>query len=299
MTKVALSTIACPEWTLSRVARFAAEHEFDGVEFRSFGEGSTRFANDPGLTDAAKVASVLRRHGVEPAGLATGLRFDHAIIPPVLGYLLPTSGSDVREAFHMVELAQRVGARFVRVFPFAVPEVPLEGRHGTVKRIASRLTQVCDHCRHRDTFIVLENGGDFATADDLLEIIARVNSPYLLACYDLFAATQVQDDIEAGVRKLGPRLAIARLRDRRLADGDDAGPTPLGAGDLPAEGFVKTLATVDFDGWLVYEWERAWLEGLDPADSALPTALRTIHRWLNEAATPGDDAAPAGAIAAA
>ncbi len=282
MTKVAFSTIACPEWTLSRVARFAAEHEFDGIEFRTFGEGSTRFAHDPGLTDAAKVAATLRRHGVEACSLATGLRFDHAVSPPVLGHLLPSRWSDVRPAFHMVELAQRLGSPLVRVFPFEIPAVPLESRGSTIKRIVSRLQMVCDHCRHRDAFVAIENAGDFATADDLVEIIARVDSPYLLACYDLYAAVQVDDDVAAGVRKLGPRLAMARLRDR-IATGSNPGPAPLGEGDLPTQRFVSTLVETGFDGWLVYEWERAWLPELAAAETVLPNAVRTIHRWLNEA----------------
>lgn len=290
MTRVAFSTIACPDWTLDRVCRFAAEHEFDGIEFRSFGEGSTRFANDPGLTHDQKVVSAIRRHGLELPGLASGLRFDHAIDPPVLGHLLPSRWSDVNEAFSFVELTSRLGAGYVRVFPFEIPSVPpFQTRAGTIRRIIDRLRRVCDHCRHRDVTVVIENGGDFATAADLLEIMARVGSPYLRACYDLLAATQVGEDPADGMAELGPRLAVARLRDR-TADI----PAPLGTGDLPAESFVKTLVGTGFDGWLVYEWERAWIDTLEPAEDILPGAVRTIHRWLNEAAD-----APASAGSAA
>jgi sugar phosphate isomerase/epimerase len=290
MTRVAFSTIACPDWTLDRVCRFAAELEFDGVEFRSFGEGSTRFANDPGLTSAEKVASMVRRHGLDLPGLASGLRFDHPIDPPVLGHLLRSRWSDVNDAMSFVELAERTGAGYVRVFPFAIPKAPpFQSRTGTMRRIVQRLKHVTDHCRHRDVTVVIENGGDFATADDLLEIMAHVGSPYLRACYDLLAATQVNDDIAKGIAKLGPRLAVARLRDRTAEI-----PAPLGTGDLKAEHFVKALAGVGFGGWLVYEWERAWIDTLEPAEEVLPGAIRTIHRWLNEAS-----ASPASAHSAA
>ena len=47
MLKVAFSTVACPHWTLERAARAAAEYGYDGVELRTFDDGSGRMACDP------------------------------------------------------------------------------------------------------------------------------------------------------------------------------------------------------------------------------------------------------------
>jgi len=279
MFKIAFSTVACPDWSLRDVARKAAGWEFDGVELRSFGEGSTRFVCDPGLTDAAKVRRIFSGSGVEIAGVATGVKFDDAIFPPVMGnILLSQREAGVPEGRHFVDLAQGIGARYVRTFGFDIPQFPPpQTRDGTLNRIAARLAKVCDHARYRDCYVMIENGGSFATAEDLAEIIAKVNSPLLMACYDLFAAHTVGDDIEAGIEMLGPRLAMARLRDRK-----DGTPVALGEGELPCAEFVKALATQNFGGWVTYEWEKAWLEDLAEPDEVLPGVAKTVYGWANE-----------------
>jgi sugar phosphate isomerase/epimerase len=283
MPKLAFSTIACPEWTLDTVTERAAEWGWEGVEMRSFGEGSTRFACDPGLTASEKVRRLFRQSGIDAVGLATGVRFDAPINPPVLGRLVEANNPDVRMGQHAVDIATRCGARFVRVFPFQIPERPPglgETRRGTLRRITERLARVCDHARNRDVIVVIENGGDFASSDDLAEIIDRVASPQLMACYDLLAAHSIGDDVVAGIRELGGRLAMARVRDR-----SDAGPVPLGEGQLPVEDFVRALDGRRFAGWIVYEWERAWIDGLAPADKVLPAAVQRLNGWLRPAAT--------------
>ena len=53
--KLAFSTVATAEWTLEEVAAFAEEVGYDGVELRTFGSGSSRFACDPALTSPEKI----------------------------------------------------------------------------------------------------------------------------------------------------------------------------------------------------------------------------------------------------
>ncbi|MFU8830155.1 MAG: sugar phosphate isomerase/epimerase family protein, partial [Phycisphaerales bacterium] len=279
MFKIAFSTVACPDWSLREVARRAASWEFDGVELRSFGEGSTRFACDPGLTDSGKVRGMFRNAGVEIADIATGVKFDAPIFPPVMGNLLLSQReAGVPEGCHFVDVAKAIGARYVRVFGFDVPRFPPpQTRGATLTRIAARLAKVCDHARHRDCFVMIENGGSFATAEDLAEIIAKVNSPLLMACYDLFAAHTVKDDLEEGIKLLGPRLAMARLRDR-----SDGKPVALGTGELPCREFVRLLADAKFGGWVTYEWEKAWLPELAEPETVLAGVPRTVFGWANE-----------------
>ncbi len=275
--EIAFSTVACPEWTLERVAQAAATWGYDAVELRSFGHGSTRSACDPGLTSGAKVRRLFHGVGVGLAGVASGVRFDAAIFPPVLGHVLPQREASVREGQHFVEIGEDCGAPTVRCFAFDVPRG--SGRRGTLRRISDRLARVCDHARHRGVRVLVENGGGFASAEDLAEILGRVASPVAGACYDVAAARAVGAAVAEGAALLGDRLVVARVRDAR-----ERRPVPLGTGDLDAEGFVRDLAAAGFAGWLVYEWERAWLDELAPADEVLPGALATLQSWLGGSA---------------
>lgn len=250
------------------------------MELRSVGDGGLNaFGCDPAMTDAGKVRGVIERAGVDLCGVATGVRFDAPVFPPVLGHVFAARYASVREGKRMVDLAAKCGAAFVRVFAYQVPGSPAPGvpgdtRWSALKRICSRLSMVCDHARNRDLRVLIENGGDFASFIDLVKIIETVGSPLLGACYDAAAGAASGDCPTEAVRALGPRLMMARVRDAR-------GGTPcrLGQGGVPVKELVGALASSGSDAWVVYEWERAWLRSLAGAETVLPEAARLLHEW--------------------
>lgn len=280
MLRPAFSTVACPDWTLERAAAAAADYGFRGLELRSVGDGGPNaFASDPAFSDPAKVRATIDRAGIDLAGIATAVKFDDPVFPPVLGHVLASRNATVRAGKRMVDLAARCGAPFVRFFAFQIPPppaplVPADTRWSALKRICNRLADVCDHARNRSLHVLIQNGGDFASFNDLVKIIETVNSPLLGACYDLAAGAAAGDAPADAVRALGPRLMTARVRDTRAGR-----PCPLGQGDLPVKAFVQALAASGSNAWLIFEWDRAWLPELAGPDSVLPEASRLLYEW--------------------
>ncbi len=279
MIRTAFSTVACPEWTLERVALAAREWGFDGVDLRSWGHGggpSPMFACEPGMTDKTKVRRIFAEQGVAIAGLSTDVCFDDPIFPPVLGLALPGKDASVREGRHMVQVAHDVGAQSIRVFALEIS--PRERRDRGLRRICERLARVCDHARNRDVLVLIENEGTFASGWDLVEILERVGSPQLGASYNLLAGTLVEDEASEVLNALGPKLVSARLRDV-----EELWPAPLGEGDLPCEGFVKSVAEVaarwGTSPWVVFDWDRAGVGGLAGPEEVLPGVAETIIGW--------------------
>lgn len=277
MLRLAFSTVACPDWTIARVADAAARYGYDGVEFRSMGHGGSDLACDPGLSDPEKVRRLLDDAGVQPCGVASGCSFDEPVKPPVIGELFGLTNRLISAAKHHIDIAQQIGAGYVRVYGFRIPKG--ERRHRTIARISERLAAVCTHARHRNLSVVIENGGDFAHAADLAEIIARAGSPYLGALYDLEAAHAVGEDPRDGVRLLGRKLLAARIKDAFHGT-----PSRLGQGRLPARELVTALRDAGSSAWLVYTWDRAWLPQLLPADEVLPQAAATLGEWASQPA---------------
>jgi len=277
MLRPAFSTVACPDWTLERIAQAAAEFRFDGVELRTLGFGPTDLAGDPSLTDPAKTRELFASRGIEIACLGTSVRFDAPVFPPVLGYALPMRFAAVNEARRAVELASRMRCPFIRVFGFEVPK--RENKRSALNRIAERLAMVCDHARHREVKVLIENGASYPGAADIAEIIATVNHPLLFASVDLASAHAIGEDPADAARILGDRIKLARIKDT------DAGrPCPLGHGDLPCREFVTALSRADVDAWLVYTWDKAWLPDLAPPERILPEAAQKLWEWIAPAA---------------
>ncbi|MEO1009353.1 MAG: TIM barrel protein [Planctomycetota bacterium] len=275
MIRTAFSTVACPAWKLDEVARTAAELGFDGVELRTFGYGSRQFVCDPMMTGARKVARTFGDLGLDVCCLATSIALHTPIRPHVIGRtFLFDQERETRRATRIVDFASQIEAPFVRLFGFEVPEG--ETRHAAIRLIAQRLATIADHARHRGVTILLENGGSFRTAAALREVLNAVDSPLAAACYGNAVAHAAGDDFGEGVRTLGRRLRLARLKDVR-------GGVPVlpGDGDREAEAFVRELAGYPyFDGWLSFEWDAAWHDNLAPADEVLPDAIRRIYGWL-------------------
>lgn len=274
MFKPAFSTVACPEWTLERVARAAAEWGYESLELRTFGHGSTRLACDPALTSAAKVRKSLDAAGVTVCCLATGVRFDEPIRPPVLGRVITDTERSVRAAKAMIDLAAQIEAPLVRVFGFEFP--PSEPRTKATARIAERLRLALDGARNTGVRVVIENGGSFPRGSDVAELIAAVGGDALLgASYSAAVAYAAGEMPADGVRALSDRLWVARIKDFKRGRA-----CPLGTGDVPCARMVSALAQAGYAGPLVYEWDRLWLPDLAPPESVLPQAARTMYQWM-------------------
>ena len=75
--KLAISTAACPGWSLEEVASRGAAMGCDGVELHVAGSGGGGPASDPTMTDAKKTAELLRSHGLMPVCLSTPWSLHH------------------------------------------------------------------------------------------------------------------------------------------------------------------------------------------------------------------------------
>ncbi|USN98374.1 MAG: sugar phosphate isomerase/epimerase [Phycisphaeraceae bacterium] len=269
--KPAFSTVACPDWTLDEVIPFAARAGYAGVEFRTFGHSASDLTCEPCLTGSAKIRELLADEGVRPAALATSIRFDAPVFPPVLGRVIGDFEKPVRETKLAVIEAAAIECPFVRVFGF---ELQGESRQAGMRRIVERLGLAAATARHTGVRLLLENGGSFPTAADLVELMDRVGSPLIAAAYSPAVAAMADEDPIDGARLLGSSLASVKLRDMKHTQ-----PAPLGLGDLAVEPFVRALAETGFGGWLVYEYDRLWWRNLADPSEVLIDAAGKMYRW--------------------
>lgn len=273
MITPAFSTVACPEWTLEQVAAAAAALGWPAVELRTFGEGSREFASDPALTAPEKVRRTFSAAGIDIAGLGTSCTFDDPIFPPVLGHVLLDTHREVRAVKGPIDLAAAIEASVVRVFGYRLRGG--ESRAAGVRRISDRLRLAGDHAHRTGVAVAVENAGDFSRAADLAELIDAVAHPLVGACYNVAAGHAAGDAPDAGLNALADVLRIVRIKDLRAGR-----PVPLGSGEVPCRDAVAFLVRRNFDGLLVYEWDRAWLPELAAPRDALAAAASTLFGWF-------------------
>ncbi len=280
MLTPAFSTVACPEWTLDRVALAAQRLGFAAVELRTFGVDSRRFACDPALTDAAKVRRLFAEAGVSICSLATDITFDAPVKPPVIGHLIADQETSVRAAQRAVDLAASIECPNVRVFGFRLPQKEEAGkaRAGGVARVCDRLGKVLDHAQKTGVKVSFENGGSFGTSSQVAEILGHFRSPLLVASYNAAAAQLAGENPAEGVTRLTANGGLGLLRVKDVKDGL---PVLLGTGEIAVRDAVVAAARTSGSVAVpvVFEWDRAWVPEIGEADFALDHAARTLWQW--------------------
>jgi sugar phosphate isomerase/epimerase len=84
------------------------------------------------------------------------------------------------------------------------------------------------------------------------------------------------------VATLGEKLWVCKLRDRT----EEHDLCPVGEGEIPCRGVVEALGAANFGGWLVVEWDRAWVPGLAAAEAVLPGSLERVFEWAGVKGAP-------------
>ncbi|MEZ6163534.1 MAG: sugar phosphate isomerase/epimerase family protein [Phycisphaerales bacterium] len=277
--KIAFSTLACPDMPLDRVVSLASRCGYLGVDMRSFTDEGERMANDPMSLDPAQVDSIFDDAGIIPLCLSTSVRYDAPIDPPVIGRVWVNEEAGVPETKSFVDMADRAGVKFVRVFGYQLPAA--EPRTWSMRRVVERLTLAAQTCRNTDVRLLVENAGSFSQAEALRELIERVNSQWLGASYNIQAAVNAGECPLHAVETLGDTLKVVRVMD---AD-DDGNPVELGKGVYPLEKFFTKLRDIGFDGWVVYEYPKRWYPELGgECERVLQDGADLMYRWMAQPA---------------
>jgi len=278
--KIAFSTIACPTWTLEEAAAKASVMGYLGVELRSFADHSVEIGSEPFMIAPERIKSVFDDAGVSPLALATSIRYDKAINPPVIGRMCQNEEEGVSDTKAYVDLADRAGIEFVRVFGNHLPAA--EPRTWSMRRVSERLKLAAQTARNTEVRVLIENAGSFANSAALLELVEIVDSQWLEVSFNTIASLGTGECPLDGIKALGDRVKVIKIGDMDK----DGNPTMLGEGNLPLEKFIDALGETNYTGWIVYEYPKLWLTSDDGRDSSdiLTHAADTLYKWM--AATP-------------
>ncbi len=267
---ITFSTLACPEWPLATVVERAATYGYDGVEWRGGVDGHV----NPSLS------------AVERAGLRGRVADAGLFSLAVTAYTSFVSDDPAERQTNLddlrryLDLASDIGAASVRAFLGELPagaEMP-----DYYDRIVEALAAAAPHAAAAGVAIAVEPHDDFVCPASVAPILARLPYPPIAAVWDFGNACFVGEDPVEGWSLLGERLAYIQVK-----DGLGSYPlhrlTPLGEGEVPLGLAVGLALRNGYTGAFSLEWERAWHPELDPAEVALPAALRTLREVLARA----------------
>ncbi len=288
MMKMGFSSLVCPGWDLETIITEAQSFGFDGVELRGL-QGELHLPLVPALAGQPdRVRQLFDEHNVELFCLGTSATLDSRRREEVA-----RQKGTITE---FIELAAGLGCPYVRLY---VGEVQRRDHHRkALSRIAEALISLVPVASRHSVTLLVENGGDFPTSEDLWFLIDAVDHPAVRCCWNQCNARSVGERPTSSVPRLGNKIGLVHLCDATF---DEYGVLldykPLGEGDVGIARLIELLRGIICDGHLVFEWPKMWIESLPAPQAALPEVARFLRERVDEkqpilSAYKGDKHAP-------
>ncbi|MDB5340681.1 MAG: Xylose isomerase-like barrel [Planctomycetaceae bacterium] len=165
-----------------------------------------------------------------------------------------------------IDYAAAFGAPVIRVFAGVKPKDDMEAV--AVDRCVEGLQESLKYAAEKGVFLALENhGGITATADQLLAIVKRLDSPWLGINLDSGNFSSGGDPYEQ-LARIAPYAVNAQIKTEMKIDGKNQ-PADLGR-------IVKILKDAHYRGYVVLEYEAA-----EDAEVAVPRALKELRGLIS------------------
>jgi len=268
------STLGCPAWTWPQILDFAAEHQFASIELRGI-LTNMDLTKVPELAPEriADAKRQLAAHGLVVSDLGASAQM-HDMDPA-------KHAAQLDEARRFIDLAQALGAPYVRVFGNEyVKDVP---RDKMLAHIAGALHELGDYAKGKGVTVIIESHGDFTDSPALLEILQRADSPNVALLWDAhhtFVAGK--EEPEDTVAKLGRYIRHTHLKDS-VPSGNDRRYVLTGTGDVPVKRQIAALAKIGYRGFYSFEWEKRWHAEIEEPEVAFAQYANVAAGYLRSA----------------
>ena len=271
--KLAFSTLGCPDWDITRIAETAGRLGYDGVELRAV-SGSLDLLSRAEFTakEIGKTKAYFEEHGVEICCVDTSCTFHSS-----------DSGERVAQvelALAHAELAVKLGAPLIRVFPDKIQ--PGANREETRDFIAGSLRHIAQRIP-AGIQVGLETHGDFARSETATEIVRLADHRHVKLIWDVANSLAAGDSIGHAGRVVKPYLAHVHLRDARPTTGSEHWlPVLAGCGGVSFAETLVVLETLNYDGYVSFEWEKYWHPEIEEPEVALPDFMNAIRKLRSD-----------------
>lgn len=157
--------------------------------------------------------------------------------------------------------------------------------HGPqIQKVSDILKDVVKVAEYHDIVMGIENHLTFNT-DEILRILANVNSPYLGVTLDTGNALRVFDDPVEAARKLAPHTVATHIKDVTAAKGSPKEMSfwpsvPVGKGIIDIPAIVSILRDAGYQGMLCIEVDRL-SEDWPDEDEAVRESVRYLKSLKN------------------
>ncbi len=163
----------------------------------------------------------------------------------------------------VVEIAKKLGAKYIRIFSFFVMDGQYEKHR---EEVISRLSKLIEYAKKEDVVLLHENEKDIYgdTVERCVDLLSELYCDNFKAVFDPANFVQCGQDTESGFLKLEPYIEYMHIKDAT----PDGRVVPPGEGNGNIEFILKSLKEKGYRGFLSLEPHLGSFAGLDKLENS-------------------------------
>lgn len=273
-SKLAFSTLGCPDWDLTKIIEFARINHYNGIEIR----GIQRQLDLSKCTDFSTKDN--RRSSLRKMR-DNDLKFVNLGSSCTLHF--PAGAErlkNIDEGKRFVEIAADLDCPFIRVFPNNFPKD--QDKEQTLDLISSGINELAQFAKGSSVDILLETHGDLVKVDDIITLMKRVDKNGTGLIWDVTNMWTITKESPVQVYpKLASYIKHTHIKDAYFDKGK-WNYVLLGRGAVPILEAIDLLQAGKYKGYYSFEWEKLWHPEIDAPELALADFPSAISNHISK-----------------
>jgi sugar phosphate isomerase/epimerase len=270
---LSFSTLGCPDWTLDKILDVAVANNYPGLEIRGI-QRQMDLSKSPLFNSDASIKETKKKfsdRNVKMVGFGSSAAMHHAD--------QAERSKAMDEAKRFIEIADKAGCPYVRVFPNNLPKDTAKEK--TMELITAGLNELAEFSKDTNVKVLMETHGDLIWSDDLVKVMNNVDARQVGLVWDISNMwTVTKEDPKLVYEKIRKWVRHTHIKDISLAGGKET-YTLFGEGDVPALETIDLLAKNDYKGYYSFEWEKMWHPEIAEPEIAIPQYAQVMKKHFS------------------
>jgi len=268
--KIAFSTVGCPDFSWSDIYSMAKDLGFDGIEIRGLGDDIFAVNAQPfreeNLSHTTKKLNDLR---IKIPCLSSGCCLKYK----------DSAEENYQEILQYIILAKKLETPYIRVLADLSPKA--EGEVDD-KIVLEQLQKLIPVAEENGVTLLIETNGVYSDTARLRALLDQIESDAVAALWDMHHPYRYAGETPGKtVQNLGAYIKYAHIKDSIVEDGATKYRL-MGEGDLPIDDMILALKSINFHGYISFEWVKRWSADLNDAGVVFPHFVNFMSRYIKK-----------------
>ena len=157
-----------------------------------------------------------------------------------------------------------------------------DNQRAALARIAEAVRSLVPVASRHDVALLVENGGDFPGSDGLWFVADAADHPAVRVCWNQSHALAIRERCTTSLPRLATKISLVHACDAAFDERGLLVEYKLpGDGETEVAKQIELLKGLAYDGYVVFEWPKLWVESLPDADTVLPGVARFLRECVD------------------